>query len=427
MKISQIRLQERGTTLLATLLIAGIFATVLGTYLSMTTQENLIVKRSIGWNSALPLAEAGIEEACSHVNKSTNAYIGDGWTLSTNTFAYNKTRFLGDGYYSVDINGWMGGVVAITSTGYGHWRGGSNYISRTVQITAQTPTPYFPSGLIANTIDIQGNFSADSFDSRTNLYSTNGQYDPKKATDHALIASSSSSGYSLGGSSTVNGYVASAGGLVTGSGATSVGDFSWTKNNKGFQTGHYTNGFNANFPPVMAPYGPNQPGVKVPTIGTNAAIAYDYMLSGGFYYASNLLASQFGKTMFVAKDSVLVVTGDVNLAQITFNPTNAAKLSLFLGYPSITFQAALINGSSPQFWLYGLPSCTYMKMTGSAFMGVIYAPGVYLDAEGNQGTSIQGAIVADRFHCQGGFNFHQDQATGGTDAKPFKILSWAEL
>lgn len=429
MKTRTIVSKQAGSTLLATLAITGILAAILGTYLSLTSQENLAVKRSIGWNSALPMAEAGVEEACSHICKNTNAYIADAWGLNSTTFAYNKTRFLGDGYYSVDINGWMGGVVAITSTGYGHWAGGSNYISRTVQITAQTPTPYFPSGLIANTVDIQGNFSADSFDSRSSLYSNNGQYDPKKATDHALIASPSSSGYSLGGSSTVNGYVATGGGLVTGSGATSVGDFSWTKSNKGIQFGHCTNGFIANFPPVMSPYGPAQAGVKSLASSTNAASGYDYVLGGGFYYTSNLLASQFGGTLFVARDSVLVVTGDVALTKITFNPTNSAKLSLFLGYPSVNFHAALVNGTPPQFWLYGLPSCTFMKMTGGAFMGVIYAPGMYLDAEGggSGGSSIQGAVVAGTFHCQGGFNFHHDDATNGTDPKPFKILSWAEL
>jgi hypothetical protein len=371
------------------------------------------------------MAEAGIEEACSQICKNTNAYIADGWGLNSNSFAYNKTRSLGDGYYSVDINGWMGGVAAITSTGYRKWAGGSNYISRTVQLTVQTPTPYFPSGLIANTVDIQGNFNADSFDSRTNLYSTNGQYDQRKATDHALIASPGSSGYSLGGSSTVNGYVAAGGGLVTGSGATTVGDFAWTKRFKGIESGHCTNGFVANFPPVVAPYGPNQKGVNAVTSSTNGPTKYDYVVNGGFYYSSNLLATQFGGTLFVAKDSVLVVTGAVALTQITFNPTNAAKLSLFLGYPSIDFKAALVNGTPPQFWVYALPSCTDMKISGGIFIGVIYAPGMLLDAEG--GASIQGAIVANRFHCQGGFDFHHDDATNGTEPKPFKILTWAEL
>jgi len=349
----------------------------------------------------------------------------DGWTFDNNTFAFNKKRVLGDGYYSVDINGWAGGVIAITSTGYGSWTG-SNYISRTIQITAQTPTPYFPSGLIANSINFGGTFSADSFDSRTNLYSTNGRYDPRKSTDHALIASQSLTGFALGGTANVAGYVTSAGGLVTSSGATSVGDFSWVRSKtKGIQNGHWTNNFTTTFPPVMAPYGAGTAGVRTPTVGTNAATAYDYMLGGGFYYASNLVNSQFGTTMYVARDSVLVVTGDVALTQITFNPTNAAKLSLFFGYPNITFQCALVNATTGQFWVYALPSCVYMKINGGDFMGVIYAPGMDLSAQG--GATIQGAIVARSFQCTGHFEFHSDDAAGATEAKPFKILTWAEL
>ena len=123
MKITPIISRETGFTLLATLLIAGLFASVLGAYLSMTSQESLTVKRSMGWNTAMPLAEAGIEEACSQVTVNTNFYGADGWTFNTNTWAFNKTRFLGDGYYSVDINGWAGGVIAITSTGHGAWTG----------------------------------------------------------------------------------------------------------------------------------------------------------------------------------------------------------------------------------------------------------------------------------------------------------------
>jgi len=424
MKTRDVKSAQTGTTLVVTLITAGVLGLVLGSYLSMTSQENLSVKRSQAWNAALPLAEAGIEEGCSHVS-ATNIYITDGWTFDTNAFSFNKTRVLGDGYYSVNINGWAGGVISITSTGFEPWAG-SNYISRTVQITARTPTPYFPSGLIANTINFGGTFHADSFDSRTNLYSTNGQYDPKKATDHALIASPSLVGFALGGTADVAGYVTSQGGLVTSSGSTSVGDFSWVKSKtKGIQPGHFTNNFAVIFPPVMAPYGAGTAGVKSLAAGTTGGTTYDYMLGGGFYYSSNLAATAYGGTMFVARDSVLVVTGAVSLSQITFNPTNGARLSLFFGNPTVTFAASLVNATTGQFWVYALPSCTFMKITGGNFMGVIYAPGMDLEAEG--GASIQGAILARSFQCTGNFDFHSDDAAGATDAKPFAILSWAEL
>jgi hypothetical protein len=411
------------------LIIAGLLAVAVGTYLTLTSQENLKVKRSNGWNTALPMAEAGIEEACSQVNRNTNgpnAWAYDGWVFNTNTSAYNKTRFLSDGYYSVDLNGWPGGIVAMTSTGYGCWTG-SNYITRRVQVTAQTPAPYYPSGLIANNITFNGNFMADSFDSSTNLYSTAGLYDPKKATDHALIATPpGSTGFVITGTVRINGFVATAvGGVVNITGAGIVGDFGYNVSGT-IQSGHYTNGFTTVFPPVLPPFGPNTPGVRTPMSGTNAGVAYTYLLNGGFYYASNLTAVP-GGTIYVAAPSTLMVPGNVDLSQITFgsNLTNPPTLSLFFGGSSITFGASLVNGSPPQFWVYGLPSCTSMKMTGLDFVGVIYAPTMNLSA---QGGSISGAVVANSFSCQGNFRFHSDDAAStGKAAKKFKILSWAEL
>ena len=52
-------------------------------------------------------------------------------------------------------------------------------------------------------------------------------------------------------------------------------------------------------------------------------------------------------------------------------------------------------------------------------------PTMDLEAAGN--SSIQGAIVAKSFSCNGTFDFHFDDATGGNAAKKFMILSWAEL
>jgi len=153
---TRLRLQERsGSALLVILFIAVLLAIAMGTYLALTSQGNTSVKRSIGWNAALPLAEAGVEEALSHVKTNTNEFGKDGWTLSSEGFG--KQRFLGDGYYSVNLAGFPGGKVYITSTGYGIWRA-SNFVARTVQVVAQTPSPFIPIGLVATNITFGGNF-----------------------------------------------------------------------------------------------------------------------------------------------------------------------------------------------------------------------------------------------------------------------------
>src|SRR2546423_1657965 len=72
--------EEAGNTLLVVLLIAGLLTAAIGTYLNLTMQEHKLVKRSLGWNAALPMAEAGIEEVLTHLNKNTSNYTAEGWT-----------------------------------------------------------------------------------------------------------------------------------------------------------------------------------------------------------------------------------------------------------------------------------------------------------------------------------------------------------
>src|SRR5882724_6948303 len=195
-----------GSALLVTVMIAGVLAAAIGTYLALTSQENYNVKRSMGWNAALPLAEAGVEEALSHVNRNTNAYGVDGWTFNTTNAAFTKGRFVRDGYYTVNIAGVPGGTIYVTSTGYGCWTG-SNYIARTVQVSAETPSPFFPIGIEATNITFGGTFGADSYDSSNPLYNTDGDYDPRKATALVTVATPGF-GFRMAGNSHIRGYVA---------------------------------------------------------------------------------------------------------------------------------------------------------------------------------------------------------------------------
>jgi hypothetical protein len=404
------------SALLVILVIAGILAAAIGTYLALTSQGNSSVKRSIGWNAALPLAEAGVEEALSHVVLNTNQFGKDGWTLSSDGFA--KQRLLGDGYYSVILDGFPNGQVYITSTGYGAWSA-SNYIARTVLVAAQTPSPFIPIGLVAPNITFGGNFGADSYTS------ADGPYDPRKATAVVTIATPGRL-LSLGGGAHIRGYVATGpGGTVSSSGSSFVGDENY--NGTGVQAGHQTNNFTESLPPVFPPFTNTTPRVQTPTNGNVAGVDYTYVLKGGNYFATNLDSAAYGKSLYIASDSTLFVTGNIDLNTIVFansGPTGP-HLNLFVSAPSVTFAPSIV-GTPPQFWVFGLPSCTTMTLVSNTkFIGTIYAPNVDLRAQG--GASLCGAIVAATFECFGSFNFHYDSSTRGIQAKDFKILSWAEL
>src|SRR5262245_48963565 len=113
MRVRVHRAQERGHTLLVVMMMAGILTAAFGTYLSLTSKENKSVMRSLCWNSALPLAEAGVEEALSHMTRNLNDYSADSWTK--NGTNYSKQRSLGDSYYTVTISGSPGELVTIKS------------------------------------------------------------------------------------------------------------------------------------------------------------------------------------------------------------------------------------------------------------------------------------------------------------------------
>src|SRR6185436_12743247 len=153
--------------------------------------------RSQSWNSAMPVVEAGIEEALQHLNKNgaTNGTLAtDGWSGSGST--YTTTRSLGQAFYSVKITGYYPGTTTNTplveSKGYVIMplvlasaqgallasAGGTpsiNYLGRGVRV--QTRQDFiFAKGMVAKeSIDLNGNnIRTDSFDSTDPAYSTNG-------------------------------------------------------------------------------------------------------------------------------------------------------------------------------------------------------------------------------------------------------------
>ena len=106
---------ESGNSLLIVMVTIGLLIAALGTYLTLTSQENSTVMRSMCWNNALPLAEAGIEEAMSHLARNTNGYAIDGW--AANGTNYYKQRFLSNDFYNVNFHGDIFNGVTIVSTG----------------------------------------------------------------------------------------------------------------------------------------------------------------------------------------------------------------------------------------------------------------------------------------------------------------------
>jgi hypothetical protein len=406
--------REAGSTLLAVMILLGIIMLALGTYLALASQESRTVKRSLCWNAALPMAEAGIEEALSQLKQNTTNFAADGWTTN-----HVKRRSLTNGYYSVNFSGRSGGTVTIISTGWVHFVD-NVYISRKVRVVALTSKDFKFPGLMASSILLSGDLQADSYDSSNPLASTGGFYDPAKAGDQVLIATTGS-GFAMSGNSHVKGYVAAGGstGKVTTGGSSSVGDMKY--NGKGIQAGHFTNNFTMSTPSVEVPFNSADP----PGSGAVNGTSYDYVLEGGDYMAGNLDASAFNGTMIVTESSTLYVTGTIDLTKIVFAP--GVHLDLYVGGPTISFAPVVTGATAPDFTVFALPSCSSFSLNnGTIFTGLIYAPDTALAANGH--AQISGAIVGKSFSCNGTFDFHYDLAfSKPKNLPPVKVLSWAEL
>ena len=430
----QRRLSQRASALILTSVLAGIIGISLQGYLSFVAAQNRSVVRSLSWNLAIPILEAGLEEALAHVNNnitSTNWAV-DGWTASGSTVT--KTRNLSDGYYSVIISNQS--PPTIYATGFVPLPLSTNaYISRSAVVTTVRDGMFMKAMVAKGTINMNGNnIRTDSFDSGNTNYSSNGQYVASKARDNGDVATNSGLANSLNvGNANVFGRVATGpGGSISIGSNGAVGSAAWQNaGNKGIQTGWSASDMNVSFPDVTVPF---TGGYSSPTSGTVSSVSYTYVLNSGNYQLSSLSLSGQNKVL-VQGDAVLYVTGNLSMAgqsQIIIR-TNAS-LKLYVGGASASIGGKGIAneaGNATKFSYWGLPTNTSLSFSGNAgFMGSVYAPSASfsLSGGGNNQLDFIGSSVTSTVTFNGHFSFHYDELLGRTGAsRGYIVTSWNEI
>lgn len=257
--------KESGSILLIGLVASGILGFALASYMKMVEAQNNVVAWSLTWNSAIPVGEAGIEEALTHINViGSGSRAVNGWEQNGDLFLMRRT--MGDNRYVVAIN--SDNPPTITSTGYVKFPIKGTEVARVIQVT----TTRFGTGMrgmvAKGDITMNGNTRADSFDSEDPNHSTNGRYDAAKAKDGGFVGSVYGSVATGGGK--VYGYLGTG---PTGTATGNAGDFSWLAAYSGIQTGHYENDLNISFPDVQPPF---NGGGYTPTAGTVTTTNYTY-------------------------------------------------------------------------------------------------------------------------------------------------------
>jgi hypothetical protein len=437
-----------GSALVLALVTTAILGFGLASYLTLVRFQNLSVVRSLAWNSAIPVLEAGIEEAMTHINRSgLDNLESAGWVVTAD--GYTKTRFIGDNYYTVMIStenppnivsegyvpvplspaaplAFLASLVSSEPCG--------QYVRRRARVTTRRDGLWTKAMVAKGDINLMGNnVNTDSFDSEDPNFSTGGLYDVTKRKAGGDVATNSDMVDSLNvGNADIWGRVATGPlGSVSIGPQGAVGDLAWhAGGNKGIQPGWSANDMNVQFPDVQRPYNSG----FSPSSGQVGTTTYTYLLSGGNYMMSSLSLSG-NQVMYVQGDSVLLVTGSISIGgNAKIEIAAGASLMLYMEGSSASIAGnGIVNNNSNalSFIYFGLPTHTSLGFSGNAaFTGAIYAPNAAftLGGGGKDYYDFVGASVSSTVQMNGHFNFHYDEALGRSQwARGYVVDSWNEI
>jgi hypothetical protein len=415
----------RGHIIVLTLMASLVLGVVLVSLVNLTSSENRFTGRSESWNAAMPVVEAGIEEALTQLRYAPTNRDANGWTFEDDH--YTKKRTIGDGYYEVTIS--TNKHPTITSRGVLRAPEQTNFsIFRSVRVTV-TNEPLFTAAMEAfQSIDMGGNnIRVDSYDSRDPKYSTaNGGYNPNSFKDNGDVVAYGGLVNSLNiGNANIYGHIVTGpeGSLSVGANGT-VGSTGWHTTNSGIQPGWSKQTMLPDYPPVTAPTGGSPA-----TGGTVEKVNYQYVLGNGNYEVNAITDS-----VLVTGNAVLTVNTTFSISgKSTILIQPGASLTLYVKAANVSIGGQGIvnqNLDASSLMYFGLPSNQSITFSGnSALRGVIYAPDALLTfgGGGNNTVDFMGATITRAVKVNGHYNFHYDEATARLFQRGFVVTSWDEL
>ena len=462
----------RGSLLIAAMLIAAIIAISLTSYIKLATNSFSQTQRTFLGSAAMNLAEVGLEVGLYSFNQldnTTGATAWSGWTINTASYPTTYTAatpFPVTATKSVtgfDLGQGATGSVKIyveypngtTSTGTSGVNpsilvrsivalpnsGGT--IERFVRVALQR-RGYFTNGLVArNTLNWNGNGSADSWNSDTdNNPATAGvAYASASRTANVVVACLNGS-IDLGAGGDVYGYAKTGGGAISNG---SVHGLSSTTNDPTRRT----TDFSATFPSVSVPSPTSVNSVASSiTASTSFPRGGDVGVTSGsvttYYYnfasGAAVNVNGGGKTITIAGNIVFMMTNHSGATALATGGN--AQLSIGAAgslqvYTNGNISAAgngILNSSSgaaAKCLIYGTAATSQtISISGNSdFSGCVYAPNADVSANGGgMSGNIYGSMVANTITFNGHPAFHYDDSLRNLAAgNIWGISSWREL
>jgi len=435
MKIPKAK-SNSGSVLVTALVMSAMLTLILASYLVLLASRNRITMRSQSWNEAVPVLEAGLEEAFTHLhNDGSVSLAGNGWSavIINSNLVYQKTRYFTNtgffndkSYFVATISNATTATPVIYSQGYVPAPLETNYISRLVQVTTTNPVIFTKAVAAKGAINLNGKPVVDSFNSSNPLYSSNSMYVPSLREANGGVVTDSTNNPAINvGTGHIYGQTATGpGGTVTTSGGGGVGGLAW---GSGIQPGYTNQTMNVTYPDQTAPAGSAGWLQPVPLVYPYGGTNYDYRLFGGGYKQAGALTLS-GQTILVTGNATLYVTGNVSISGQSFiYLAPNASLQLVVGGSTTSISGGgVVNGTgvAANFSYIGLPSNTSITYSGNAdFIGTINAPEADLTITGN--ADMIGAAIVNTYTGSGGGELHYDEALGGNSVPV--MTSYTEL
>jgi hypothetical protein len=421
---------------------------VLGGLLGALLMEYHNVHRTYAYDSAIYLAEAGVEEGIAMLNYGGSSWAGNGWSSVGGNTNYIKTVTnltpIGSsssiGSYTVSIYGVTGinptitctGIVNVTSATYAGSTA-TNMI-RAVRVIVKRRT-LFRYGIQAKTSVSISNGSVDSFDSSDPAYSANfdsaagyGTYTnaPGKWKDNGDIAANSTNAAAI----------ALGNGLVYGHANTGAGG-TVTVGSSGFLAaiGSATNGV-IDTSRVSHTMSVTPPDGALPSDFSAVSNLGSYgggNLVGGAtspvdYVATSVTISGGNVLNFTSGYVRLYCQGDFTTSGSGYiHAQPGTTVEIYVDGKIVTSGSGIVNDAqrASSFSIVALGNDTVTISGSAAMYCTIYAPKSAVTISGSG--SLIGAIVGNTFSLSGGMHVHYDEALRGGSGGQYAVMSWQEL
>ena len=437
MKLQQGK-SNQGGVLVVTIIICALVGLMLSAYLSMVSSQHNFTQRSQVWNNAIPMCEAGIEEAMAHINHIStlsNNFNINGWRRDGTHF--KKELYINGGTCEMDIDNGLPPIITV--------RGslkepiGNGNVTRVVKVRTKM-NQRFPAAILARgTVNLNGSGRVDSFNSTNMAESLNGQYNIARATDRALVGTTLRTPLAIdvGTMSLYGSGATGPGGTMRVANSGSVGSKPWVESviGKGaIEPGHHINDANYFIPPANLPtdFAPAALPMNVmfPPIvgGTN----YNYcVLADGDYRqtaSGGNISIGSGQKMLIAGQCRIHVPGQftVSSSGYVLMSSNAYVEFYVSGRVDIQGQGFInLNGYAKNFSIISLTSQPVTYGGQARLIGTFYAPLSTVSLFGT--TDAIGAFTCNNFSLGGTMGIHFDEALKGEPKIRFIASSWQEM